>query len=250
MSSTIPFDVGLGLENTHVLITGGAGLVGGHVVRAFLAAGSKVTAVDLAPNTLFEDNDHHPNLHFLNADIRDPARMEAAFRRAWSKFGPVHTCVALASLDLSVLNQTDSLADMNPREWNNVIDTNVNGTFVTCRQWLRSLRSAIADNPDATPELRNVSLIIMGSESGRFGVRTMAAYAAGKAAVQVGLLQSLALDAPRIFPRARVNAIAPGPVDTPRYREEMATYGREWHWKEAEATCVFGPLICHHEIHG
>lgn len=76
----------------------------------------------------------------------------------------------------------------------------------------------------------------MGSESGRFGVRTMAAYAAGKSAVQCGLLYSLAQDAPRIFSRARVNAVAPGAVDTARYKEEAERYGREWYWKECEAT--------------
>jgi NAD(P)-dependent dehydrogenase (short-subunit alcohol dehydrogenase family) len=84
--------------------------------------------------------------------------------------------------------------------------------------------------------MRNASLIIMGSESGRFGVRTQAAYAAGKSAVQYGLMQSLAQDAPRIYPRARVNAIAPGAVDTQRFKEETKQYGKEWYWRECEAT--------------
>ena len=64
----------------------------------------------------------------------------------------------------------------------------------------------------------------------------MAAYAAGKSAVQVGLLHSLAQDAPRLFSRARVNAVAPGPVDTARFKEETERYGKEWYWTECEAT--------------
>jgi hypothetical protein len=52
-------------------------------------------------------------------------------------------------------------------------------------------------------EMNNVSLIIIGSESGRFGERGNADYAAGKSAVQGGLVQSLAGDIARIFPRGR-----------------------------------------------
>ncbi len=106
---------------------------------------------------------------------------------------------------------------------------------MTCQRWLRSLRSAASD-PVKALKLRNVSLVIMGSESGRFGVRTMAAYAAGKSAVQCGLLHSLAQDAPRIYSRARVNAVAPGAVGTERFYEESKLLGEEWRWRECEAT--------------
>lgn len=54
--------------------------------------------------------------------------------------------------------------------------------------------------------------------------------------VRYGLLSSLAQDAPRIYPNARVNAIAPGAVDTSRYREERERYGDEFHWRECQAT--------------
>lgn len=51
--------------------------------------------------------------------------------------------------------------------------------------------------------MNNVSLIIVGSESGHFGERGNADYAAGKSAVQGGLLKSLMGDVSRIWPRAR-----------------------------------------------
>lgn len=85
-------------------------------------------------------------------------------------------------------------------------------------------------------QLTNVSCIIMGSVAGRFGTRTQAAYSAGKAAVQYGLLPSLAQDAPRILRNARVNAIAPGAVDTERFKKEVEEYGEQWRWREYEAT--------------
>lgn len=236
ISSQTPFDIGLGLQNTHVLVTGGCGLIGQVVVHAFLAAGCRVTVldvVDIKVNYPFDKRDK--NISYQQADVTDEWEMDKAFAVAQMTYGPVETCVALASLDLSVLEQSESLADMNPKIWQRVFDVNINGTFMTCQRWLRSIRNAASD-PEKASKLRNVSLIIMGSESGRFGVRTMAAYAAGKSAVQNGLMLSLAQDAPRLYRKARVNAIAPGAVDTDRYKEETQTYGREWYWRECEAT--------------
>jgi NAD(P)-dependent dehydrogenase (short-subunit alcohol dehydrogenase family) len=63
----------------------------------------------------------------------------------------------------------------------------------------------------------------------------MAAYAAGKAAVQYGLLPSLAKDVPKVWLKARVNAVAPGVVDTERFGEECVRFGRQWQWEESEA---------------
>lgn len=233
ISSQTPFDISLGLEGTHVLVTGGCGLIGKVVVHAFLAAGCDVTIVDITDKCPFEMSDAH--VLYQNADITIPGQMEDVFTNAEEKFGPVETCVALASLDLSVLQQSESLADMDPREWQKVFDVNVNGTFITCQRWLRSIGSA-ASAPETEAKLKNVSLILMGSESGRFGVRTMAAYAAGKSAVQYGLMYSLAQDAPRLYAKARVNAVAPGAVATERFEEEKRRYGDEWTWKECEAT--------------
>ena len=51
--------------------------------------------------------------------------------------------------------------------------------------------------------MRNVGLVIVGSESGWFGERGNADYASGKSAVQVGFVQSLRGDVARVFPRAR-----------------------------------------------
>ena len=233
ISSKTPFDLDLGLKDTHVLVTGGCGLIGRVVVHAFLAAGCRVTIIDVTEDSPFDMED--PNVLHVFGDITDVDAMDQDFAEAEEKFGPIETCIALASLDLSVLEQSESLADMDPKTWQRVFDVNINGTFMTCQRWLRSIRNAASD-PEKASKLRNVSMVIMGSESGRFGVRTMAAYAAGKSAVQYGLLHSLAQDAPRLFRRARVNAVAPGAVDTERYKEETQRYGRDWYWKECEAT--------------
>lgn len=182
LTNSREFDLDLGLNGTHVLVTGGYGMIGKVVVQAFLAARGHVTVLDINDKSPF-DAEADEKIFYVKTDIANAEQVEVAFNAAEAKFGPVLTCIALASLDLSVLNPCESLADMEPSTWQRVFDVNINGTFNTCGNWLRSVRRAVSE-PYQAVDLRNVSLTIMGSESGRFGVRTMAAYAAGKSAVQ------------------------------------------------------------------
>lgn len=241
MSATSSFDLGLRLEGTHVLVTGGAGLIGSAVVGAFLSAGANVSSVDISYAANQAATLLSPSLSQegrqalqLSGDIADPSSLSTAWDRATSIFGTVEICVALASLDLSVLPQTDSIIDASPNSWSRVLDINVGGTMLTSQMWLRGIRDHLTQNPGVG--LRNPGLILVGSEAGHFGVRTCAAYAAAKSAVQYGLLQSLRADAPRIYPRARVNAVAPGPVDTERFRGETKGPGTNEWWAECQAT--------------
>lgn len=62
-------------------------------------------------------------------------------------------------------------------------------------------------------------------------------YSASKSAVQYGLMLSLAPDAARVLPTARVNAIAPGAVDTPQFRKECKDDATgQGKWLDSEAT--------------
>jgi NAD(P)-dependent dehydrogenase (short-subunit alcohol dehydrogenase family) len=84
---------------------------------------------------------------------------------------------------------------------------------------------------------KNISLIIIGSEAGDFGVAGNPDYAASKSAVQFGLVISLAPDAARICPSARVNSISPGAVDTKRFSTECAEdKSGTLRWIESEST--------------
>ncbi|CZR52050.1 uncharacterized protein PAC_01927 [Phialocephala subalpina] len=210
-------DLSLSLDGSHVLITGASGFIGAATVEALLAAGSNVTCLDLRPPP---DRSFAINWQFLQCDISSEDDLTRSFSIAASKFGPIACCIALASLDLSVLPHHESLADMEVEQWRRTHKINVEGTFLTARTWLRQLREHAKVDKDN--ELKNVSLIIVGSESGHFGERGNADYASGKSAVQGGLLRSLMGDAARIWPGARVNAVAPGPVDTPQFKKECA----------------------------
>ncbi|TVY36441.1 N-acylmannosamine 1-dehydrogenase [Lachnellula subtilissima] len=211
-------DLSLNLSNSHVLITGGSGFIGSSTVTALVSAGAKVTSLDLR---VPESPPQSPNFQHLSCNISSEWDLTNAFSIAAERFGPVACCVALASLDLSVLPHHESLADMELDQWRHTHRINVEGTFLTARTWLRALREyAKSDKRKEEEELRNVGLIIVGSESGHFGERGNADYAAGKSAVQIGLVKSLMADVSRIWPGGRVNAVAPGPVDTEQFRKE------------------------------
>lgn len=192
-------DLSLNLTNTHVHITGGTGFIGSVTVTALLAAGAKVTCLDIRTPQLSTD------IHFqyISCDISSESSLERAFSLAAEKFGPVACCIALASLDLSVLEHHESLVDMEVDQWRRTHRINVEGTFLTVRTWLRQIRDYAAGAKEAEKRLENVSLIIVGSESGRFGERANADYASGKSAMQGGLLGSLVGDVARIWPGAR-----------------------------------------------
>lgn len=195
-------DLSLNLNNTNVIITGGSGFIGSAVVTAFLSAGARVTSLDLRPpqpQALAHDHFHH-----IRCDIASEENLAEAFNCASINFGPIACCVALAGLDYSFIPHHESLADMDVEQWRKTHRTNVEGTFLTARAWLRHIRDLRKSGESRLmEETKNVGLIIVGSESGHFGVKGNADYAAGKSAVQVGLLKSLTDDVSRIWPGAR-----------------------------------------------
>ena len=187
-------DLTLDFTDTHVLITGGAGYIGTSTVSVFLHLNASVTVLDLQPSKLSLT---HPRLLTLEADISSENSLETAFATATTKFGLPTVCIAMAGLDLSVLPHHESLVDMPLEQWRRTFRTNVEGTFLTAREWLKGIKA------HKDEELKNVSLVIVGSESGTFGERMNADYASSKSAIQVGLVQSLKGDVVRIYPRAR-----------------------------------------------
>ncbi|KAL8873285.1 MAG: hypothetical protein Q9174_001231 [Haloplaca sp. 1 TL-2023] len=218
-------DLSYRLERTHVVVTGGSGYIGSATVKAFLHAGAYVTVFDInRPKYPL----HNIHLKFHEVDISNEEQLLNAFEAARRDFGPVQCCVALASLDLSALVHHESMTDMPVEQWRRTFQVNVEGTFLTAKSWMRQLKDCPAD-------ITNVSLIIVGSESGHFGERMNPDYASGKSAVQVGLVQSLKINVVREFHNARVNCVAPGPVDTEQFRWECSQ-NPDQYWLDAQAT--------------
>ena len=102
------FDVGLGLNGNHVMVTGSSGAIGTVVVRAFLAAGAYVSALDIVqPRASL----NHERLRVEQVDITDEAALERAMESARAVFGMINSCIMAAGLDLSYC-QHHSVVDM------------------------------------------------------------------------------------------------------------------------------------------
>lgn len=88
-------------------------------------------------------------------------------------------------------------------EWRQTLELNLNSTFVLTRAAIAHMRAARAPQP---------SVVVVSSQIGHVGHARGAAYAASKAGLN-GMVRSLALE--WAAEGLRINAVGPGPVDTP-----------------------------------
>ena len=75
------------MSDRHVLITGGAGYIGSLLTSELLRANYRVTILD---SLLFGGESlvpflHHPNFHFVKADVTEPRAIKDALRDNWQK---------------------------------------------------------------------------------------------------------------------------------------------------------------------
>lgn len=133
------------------------------------------------------------------ADVRDAAAVARAFADAARDFGrPVHAVVANAGINVP----PGPLAQFGDDSFRQLVEVNIVGAFNVLREAARQ----VADGG---------AIVALTTSMVRHAVPGGGPYTASKAAVE-GLVRSLAKElAPR---RVRVNAVAPGPVDTDLFR--------------------------------
>ena len=130
-------------------------------------------------------------------DVRAVASIDAAFHRAIDRFGAIDVLVNNAGVALNKM-----VLDVTPAEWENVLATNVTGTFFMSQAMGRHLIE------QGRPGL----IINVGSTHGIVGYAKRGAYGISKAAV-MHMTRMLAIEWAEHG--IRVNAIAPGRVETP-----------------------------------
>jgi len=136
----------------------------------------------------------------LDADVSNEAQVEAAVEQVLSHFGSIDILVANAAARPG--GDRVPLIGLPKAEFDRVIRVNLAGTFLCCR----AVGAHMA-------RVRKGVVVIVSSQSGRVGKPRMAAYAASKFG-QIGMMQSLAHEMAAYG--VRVNAVAPGAVDTAR----------------------------------
>ena len=224
----------LQLEGLHVFITGAAGGIGSAIVQEFLGQGCKVSAHDLRPNHLASTA--HPSLQFLQGDISNEDAISTSITQAVQTFGPINILCANAGITDESNNYP--IWDMPTELWDRTYAVNVRGTYLTIKKFLKSVESS---QTRIGKDLDNVSIVVTGSECGVFGQAGHVEYASGKAGLQYGLVRTVKNEIVRLNGKARINAIAPGWVDTKLIEGRLGDPKEMW--REAQATYVHSCLI-------
>lgn len=194
-----------GANGKVAVVTGASSGIGKATVDCLVSAGVKVAAADLAFPTAPDHADRAPAMSEV-VDVSQEEEVIRFFSKVEKQLGPVSILANCAGVvrRLSIL-QT-SVAD-----WDYMINTNLKGTFLCCREALRQMQKH-----------RNGIIINVASELAVVAGPLTSSYAASKAGV-VQLTRAIALEHGRDGVRA--NCVCPGPVDTPMLQAATASDG-------------------------
>jgi NAD(P)-dependent dehydrogenase (short-subunit alcohol dehydrogenase family) len=196
-------------EHRVAIVTGAGAGIGRATTRRLVAGGAAVLAVDLNGDGLREtcnlctDPDR---VAILALDITWANAATSAIDRAVATFGGVDWLVNNAGI-----GKAKAAHETSDAEWDRYMDINLTALFRFSREALRVLQPGRG------------AIVNIASVFGLFGHPGTAPYAATKAAV-VGLTHQMAAD---YGPQGiRINAVAPGVIETALTKERIATDAR------------------------
>lgn len=198
------------MDSKRVLVTGGAGGIGGAIARRMAAAGARIMLADLDGVKAMRAAAALGAEHLSTAvDVASLDSVTAMVAAAEAGLGGIDVLVHSAGVAL-----LRDVLETDPADWKRVIDINLMGTYHVC---LGTARHMVAHGIHGC-------MINVGSAAARRPSRGASAYGAAKAGV-VTLTRALAVDLARR--NIRVNVISPGPVDTDMARGEHRSETRQ-----------------------
>jgi NAD(P)-dependent dehydrogenase (short-subunit alcohol dehydrogenase family) len=199
--------IGIGrLEGKVAVITGAASGIGRASARRFAAEGALVCVVDLSDEPGKRVADEVGGL-YVHADVTDPADVGRMYQQAASRFGGIDVLFNNAGIsppdDVSVLDTT-------LEAWQRVQDVNLKSVFLCCQQGIPHLLRRGGGSVVNTASF----VAVMGAAT------SQVSYTASKGGV-LALSRELGVEFARRG--VRVNALCPGPVNTPLLQELFAS---------------------------
>lgn len=191
------------IQNTSAIVTGGASGLGAATARALAARNVDVYAIDL--ERILADASPVKGITYLAADVTDPAAVRQAVQRAAAEL-PLRVVVNCAGI-LPMARVLGRNGPHDPSLFAKVLEVNLVGSF-------NVLAMAAAEIQKTTHDAQGQRGVIINTASiaayeGQIG---QVAYATSKAGI-VGMTLPAARDL--ATHGIRVNAIAPGVVETP-----------------------------------
>ena len=186
----------LDLKGRHAVVTGGASGIGFAIAQRVLASGGQVTLWDRDDSALQKSKIAlGAGVNTVAVNVTDQASVQAAVQKTL-KIGDIDCLVNSAGITGPIAKLWDyPLAD-----WQDVMNVNLNGVFLCCREVVPHLRA------------RNYGRIVnIASVAGKEGNPNASAYSASKAAV-IALTKSLGKELADTG--VRVNCVTPAAVKT------------------------------------
>ena len=191
-----------------LVLTGANGGIGRAVAEIFAMAGANLVLADLdgpALDAFAATLDGEARIATWAVDVAKPEDAEALVGLAAARFGEIDFLVPSAGIYLS-----QPFAGMSDAQWRQTLSINLDGVFYLCNR--------------AAPHLGDGSAIVnLTSVAAHRGAVSNAHYAASKGALGA-LTRSLARE---LAPRTRVNAVAPGVIETPMTTTLVEARGAE-----------------------
>jgi len=212
------------LTDKVVLITGGSGGLGRALARAFVTAQTRVVIAarsqDRLSNSVQAIGAPENRLIAHACDVTDKAQVESLDRRIREEFGPVEILINNAGIARAV-----SFLDMTDVQWEEILKTNITGTYNCCKTFLPAMCAAHWGR-----------IINIGSTTAKVAYSHVSAYTTSKHGL-LGLTRSLAIETARVG--ITVNAICPGYLDNELTRDNARRMAQRTGKTEAEILALF-----------